>query len=86
MLSNFVILGTICCTSKFNKPFSLVIVPEKKNDEFDDNLERYTNYVVLNIGPDGAEFKIKLGEEKLETLKTCSNGLEEGVRQTMVVI
>ena len=59
-----------------------MIVPEEKNDEFDDNLERYDNYVVLNIGPDGAEFKIKLGEEKLETLKTCSNGLEEGVRQT----
>ena len=43
-----------------------MIVPEEKNDEFDDNLEKYENYVVLNIGPDGAEFKIKLGEENLK--------------------
>ena len=59
-----------------------MIVPEEKNDDYDDNLESYANYVVLDVGLDSAEFTVKLAEEKLITLKTCSHGLEKGVTQT----
>ena len=76
-------LGTICSTSKFYGPFSLVIIFERENDANDDDYDKYENYVVLEVGINAAEIKIKVGGEKHSLIKvTGDQGLDVGVTQT----
>ena len=61
----------------------MMIMTSMKTMLNDDDYNKYENYVVLEVGINAAEIKIKVGGEKLSLIKiTSDQGLDVGVTQT----
>ena len=80
--------GTIFVTSKFTKPFYLVVILGRRNQEFDNDFTQYENYIALRVREKGADFLVKVEEEQftvdsdIMVKRLRLTGIDKEVQQT----